>query len=89
MITAECNRYGKSHNEEHFWIVNQMLSECYEELRRYAKEHPEQTVLYCNCDTRPGYPIPVPETVFEVYTPREVDGLFLGWKIYQYGKNAI
>ncbi len=87
MITNTCHRFGNQHtNQNHFYIVNSMPNDCYKELAEYAKKHPEQTILYYNAGTAPGRPIPVPETVFEVYTPKNVDGLLIGWRIYQYGR---
>jgi hypothetical protein len=88
MITKECYRYGELKSNEHFWIVGSLPNDCYKELAKYAKEHPEQMILYSNCGTKPGYPIPVPETVFEVYTPKDTDGLLIGWSVYQYGRAA-
>lgn len=85
MITKECHRYGQAPNES-FWIVASMPSDCYKELKQYAEEHPEQLILYYECGTRPACPIPVPETIIQVYTPKEIDGILLFWKVWQTGK---
>lgn len=87
MITKECHRYGPA-PEECFWIVCSMPSDCYKELKQYAEEHPDQLILYYDCGTRPGWPVPVPETIFQVYTPSEVDGLILFWKVWQAGNRV-
>lgn len=60
-----------------------------EELRQYAKEHPEQDIYYINCGTRPGKPVPVAEATFEVFTPTKPMPTFFGWSLYQYGKTWL
>lgn len=85
MITKKCNRYGKA-PENSFWIINEMPKQCYKELREFALANPDILILYSDCGTRPGKPIPIPETIIQVYTPKKVSGILLGWKVYQYGK---
>ena len=86
MITDTCNRYGKA-PENSFWIINEMPKECYKELKEFALSHPTQLILYSDCGTRPAKPIPIPETIIEVYTPKKINGILFGWKVYQYGKD--
>lgn len=86
MITNHCERYGHA-SVDHFWIVCSSKEECMSELTQYAKKHPEQDILYIDCGTRPGHPVPVPENIFEVYVPDKMSGLlFMGWSVYQYGR---
>lgn len=85
MITKECYRYGNAPTEN-FWIVGSMPSDCYKELKQYATEHPKQLILYADCGTRPAYPVPVPETIIQVYTPKDIDGILIGWRVWQTGE---
>jgi hypothetical protein len=85
MITKQSSKYGYA-TADHFWIVCRSEKECMEELRQYAKEHPEQDICYINCGTRPGKPIPVTEATFEVYTPQSPLIMPFGWSLYKYGK---
>lgn len=85
MITTKHGRFGMA-RDNHFWIICKSERNCFKELHAYAKSHPEKTIWYCNCGTKPGRPIPIPEATFEVYTPEKCDGLIIGWKNYQYGK---